>query len=72
MISSQDDRLNVKLEESPTNTLGYLNRGLIRVAQAALKNPNLTHEERQGLILLLGILHDLTLSEDQAKKALDD
>lgn len=72
MISSKDDRLNVKLEESPTDTLGYLNRGLIRVAQAALKNPTLTNEERQGLVLLLGMLHDLTLSEDQAKKALDD
>lgn len=72
MISSQDDHLHVKLEESPTDTLGYLNRGLIRVAQAALKNPNLTNEERQGLVLLLGMLHDMTLDEDQAKKALDD
>lgn len=72
MISSQDDRLNVKLEESPTDTLGYLNRGLIRVAQAALKNPNLTDEERQGLVLLFGMMHDMTLDEDQSKKALDD
>ena len=72
MISSQDDRLNVKLEESPTDTLGYLNRGLLRVAQAAIKNPDLTKEERQGIVLLLGMMHDMTLDEDQARKALDD
>lgn len=72
MIRAQDDRLNVQLNESPTDTHGYLNRGLIRVAQAALKNPTLTEEERQGLVLLMGLLHDMTLDEDQASKALED
>lgn len=72
MIRAQDDRINVTLNESPTDTHGYLNRGLIRVAQAALKNPELTTEEKQGLVLLLGMLHDMTLDEEQARKALDD
>lgn len=72
MISSQDDRLNVKLEESPTEQLGYLNRGLMRVAQSALKNPNITNEEREGLVMLMGLLIDMTLNETQAKQALDD
>lgn len=72
MIRAQDDRINVQLNESPTDTHGYLNRGLIRVAQAALKNPTLTHEEKEGLILLMGMLHDMTLDESQARKALEE
>jgi len=72
MISSQDDRLHVQLEESPTEQLGYLNRGLMRVAQSALKNPNMTTEEREGLVLLMGLMIDMTPNEEQATKALDD
>jgi len=72
MIRAQDDQLVTVMEETPTDAHGYLNRGLLRAGQSALKNPNLTPEEKEGIIILMGLLIDMTLTEDQSSKALKD
>lgn len=70
MIFAKDDQICILIAGYGSGCLGSLQRGILKAAQAALRDPNLSEDEKDGLIYLLEIAAELALNEQQAERAL--